>query len=332
MSRTVTAVIVTYGDRWSSLSLLLEHLSEDRCIAKIILIDNNSKYDVASRCTDGGFTKVHTIVMQVNCGSASGFAAGMRVACESEAEYIMLFDDDTVPLQSTIAPMVDRLQALNKVTGSKINAVVPLRDSQMTFLRNKFSKNELWLADESVIGLNVFNFLQRHLKGKRGGQPVMPVIGMAYGHAPYGGLMFHKDLCKVNGFPNEEYVLYYDDIDYTHRILEKGGNVWLCTEAYIRDVDVNYSATMMSRPFLGFIYADSDTKVYYQIRNQIHFEFTCMSRHKCFFLINAAVFSFFALVLSLSLLRFRRARVLLEAISHGLLGKLGMHPLYTLPQ
>ena len=331
MHLTVTAVIVTYGERWDCLTKLLANLCSNPTISDVLVVDNNSKYDLVGNCSEQNYSKVKVIRLPSNAGSAGGFAAGIKAACGVASDYIMLFDDDTLPIGDAIDIMLARLIDINSSTGTMVNAVIPNRDSQLVFLRNKIARKGRWLDNESIVGLNIFTFMQRHLAAGNHADTVTVESNTAeYGLAAYGGLLFHKNMCDVIGYPDSEYILYYDDIDYTNRILINNGRVWICADAFMADIVENYSCNMMNRPFVGFIMADNDSKVYYQLRNQIYFEFRFMSRKKVAFLINAVVFSLLAAIISVTLLRFNRLKVIVTAIRHGLTGKRGAHPLYPL--
>lgn len=327
----ICAVVVTYGDRWSYLKVLLDHLEKEARVCRVIVVDNASRVDVGAKCREAGFSKAIVSRQESNIGSAGGFSVGIRLATSFEAEFVMLFDDDTVPHATTIDNLLERLIDINSESESCLNAVIPSRKSQSLSLQNVVAKPEHWMSNESAFGLNVFNFFQRHFFTKIFAQNVAEMTcTIDYGLAAYGGLMFHKSVCNTIGFPDSSLVLYYDDIEYTNRLLTAGGKIWVCTDLEMDDIVDNYSTAMMSSPFIGLIFADHDAKVYYQVRNQLYFEYNYLSRKKTAFFVNVLVYAVVSFVISVFCLRFRRARTIQTGIFHGLLGNLGVNKNYQL--
>jgi GT2 family glycosyltransferase len=330
-STLICAVVVTYGDRWFYLKVLLDHLEKEARVCSVVVVDNASRIDVAAACRQAGLKKVFVLRQEANIGSAGGFSVGIEFAITLEGEFVMLFDDDTVPHDTTIDKLMERLIDINSESGSRLNAVLPNRQSQSLCLKAVLAKTDHWMAKESVFGLNVFNFIQRHFLKK---VPVKQVARIAdtldYGLAAYAGLMFHKCICDAIGFPDRSFMLYYDDIEYTNRILTAGGKIWICIDLGMDDIVDNYSSAMMNKPFVGLIFADHDAKVYYQIRNQLHFEFKYISRRKSVYFVNVLVYAAVSLIISIFCLRFRRAKAIQTGICHGMLGNLGINKNYQL--
>ncbi len=331
LQTNIIAVVVTYGDRWCYLKTLLARLENEKLVTSVVIVDNASRVDVATVCCQAGFKKATVIKQKINIGSAGGFSCGIEYASSLDAEYIMLFDDDTVPHSTTIDLLLGRLVAINAKSGSCLNAILPNRDSQQLCLEAKLLENKYWMLNDSVLGLNVFNFFQRHfLRPIQNKKDADASNIIDYGLAAYAGLLFHKNICKTIGYPDRAFILYYDDIEYTNRILSAGGKIWICTDLLMDDIVVNYSSSMMSRPFVGLIFADNDAKVYYQVRNQIYFEYNQLSDYKFVYFTNAVVYAILSLMISVLCLRFNRVKAIQTAIYHGLTGVLGLNNNYKL--
>lgn len=330
----ICAVVVTYGDRWFYLKILLEHLEKQSQITSVVVIDNASQADIKAECCQAGFKKTLVFRQESNIGSAGGFSIGIKFAASLESNFIMLFDDDTMPHPETINGLLERLIEINLESKSCINAVIPSRNSQILCLEAVMNKQYYWMLEESVFGLNVFNFFQRHILNRLNKYTLNRVTEktgtVAYGLAAYAGLMFHKNVCDKIGFPDKSFVLYYDDIEYTNRILTLGGMIWICTDLGMDDIVVNYSSEMMSRPFLGLILADNDGKVYYQVRNQLFFEYNYISRNKVAFLVNVFIYAAISFIVSVFFLKFSRIKAIQTGICHGIMGNLGVYKKYEL--
>ena len=90
--------------------------------------------------------------------------------------------------------------------------------------------------------------------------------------ATYGGMFFHKSLINRIGLPLRDYFIYCDDFEWSHRIIQKGGKIYLVKASRVKDIESNGSG--------------SDNKEYYQARNFIRFQ-KKLAKNKFIFYLNA---------------------------------------------
>lgn len=325
----ITAVTVTYGDRWKYLEILLSRLEEEELVCNVIVVDNASKYDISAACEKAGFSKAQVKSQTKNLGSAGGYKIGIECALILANDYIMLYDDDVVSSPGSLNKL---LSVFNKLTENRsLDAVAVLAFRESQHGRIILHESPLILADHHFLGLNIFNFIQRKF-GSRGRQVTdsTPEVARQNRGVAYAGLFFHKSLIKSIGLPNADFVVYYDDVEFTSRLLKRGGDIWLDIEARCEDICQNYSMGVVELPFLGYLFADNEAKVFYLVRNRIYFDRYGMGVRSLYCLVNMATFLVILLIVGASLLRFKRLKIILTAIADGYSGKLGFHRSFPL--
>lgn len=323
----ITAVTVTYGDRWCYLELLLRRLEAEKLVRDVVVVDNASKSDISSACVTAGFVKPHVIRLEQNSGSAGGYKAGIEAALEFPGTYIMLYDDDVVTTPGSLEHLINSFNHITEKHPSPLLAIMSYRESQhgKLILYNP----PLKLADHHFLGLNVFNFFQRHFN-KISKLTTTPDVALQNRGVAYAGLLLCKsDIYKI-GLPNSDFIVYFDDVEFTSRLLRKGGSIWLDTEAYCEDISDNYSMPVVSLPFIGYLYADSDVKVFYLIRNRIYLDRYSLGVRSIAVKINMLIFIVIMFLSGAILFRFKRLKTIFKAIIDGYNGKLGMHSDYPL--
>jgi GT2 family glycosyltransferase len=325
----ITAVTVTYGDRWQYLQILLQRLEEEELVRDVVVVDNASRCDIASLCSMAGFKKVQVIRHKTNLGSAGGYKTGIEAAYSLSNDFIMLYDDDVVPLPGSLELLQRSFHKLSTVRNCNSFAIIPYRKSQHE--KVVLFEKPFWGEKYNFQGLNIFSFFQRHFfdHGKPFDTSNFKVV-MQHGGAAYACLYFHKSLIDVIGLPNPELILYYDDVEYTSRLLQRGGEIWLEVDACCEDICRNYSMDVFSPPFLGYLRADNDAKIFYMMRNRTYLDrFVYKVVSPCY-LINVAILLLGISFLGLLTLRGGRVKTIYIAIVAGFKGKLGLHPDFPL--
>jgi len=323
----ITAVVVTYGDRWQYLAVLLRRLEGDPLVNDIVVIDNASHRDIATSCTNAGYNKVQVTRMDRNIGSAGGYKAGIETANTLANAHIMLFDDDVVPKPGCLQILQNDFDKLSVEDNPATFALIPYRDC----LHSKISKPSIF-DKHNFLGLNIFTLLQRHFCIKKNifiGRLTSEVVSYQMGTA-YACLYFHKSLIKKIGLPYPEFVLYYDDVEFTSRILRIGGKIWLSAAAQCEDICKNYSSSLGSPPFLGYLQADSNSKVFYIIRNRVYLDRFVFKRISLFYLINSLILLSGITFLGFLTFRAERVKTIYRAVFAGYKGNMGMHSDYPL--
>jgi len=325
--RAITAVVVTYGDRWQYLAVLLRCLEGDSLVNDIVVIDNASHRDIATSCTNAGYNKVQITRMDRNIGSAGGYKAGIETAITLANAHIMLFDDDVVPKPGCLQILQNDFDKLSVEDNPATFALIPYRDCQ----HYKISKPSIF-DKHNFNGLNVFTLVQRLFGIQKKciiDKLTSDVISHQRGTA-YACLYFHRSLIDAIGLPDQEFVLYYDDMEFTSRILKRGGKIWLDVDARCEDICQNYSMDVFSPPFFGYLRADNDAKIFYMMRNKTYLDRFVYKVISPYYFINVVTLLFGISVLGLLTSRIRRVKTIYRAVIAGYQGKMGMHPDFPL--
>lgn len=323
----ITAVTVTYGDRWQYLEVLLRRLEQEALVHDVVVVDNASQRDIATACADAGFVKSRIFRQERNLGSAGGYKAGIEAALALSGDYIILYDDDVVTAPGSLEHLLQDHIRLTTERSLITVALMAYRESQHGKL--VIHHPPLWLADHHFLGLNIFNFIPRHLSRRQQLTSTPEAASQNRGVA-YAGFFFHRTLISAIGLPNSDFVVYYDDVEFTFRLLAAGGEIWLDIEASCEDMINNYSMGAVELPFLGFLLADSDVKIYYLIRNRIYFDRHTLGIRSLPVVVNMSIFMYIILLLGCITFRFKRLATILRAVKDGYCGKLGLHPDYLL--
>lgn len=324
----ITAVTVTYGDRWCYLEVLLQRLEAEKLVRDVVVVDNASKQDIASLCIAAGFSKPRVIRLEQNLGSAGGYKVGIEAAFNLNNDFILLLDDDVVPDQACLLRLKNDFKRIYCQSETSIFAISAYRESHFSKIY-RYGKLEKY----NFQGLNIFSLPQRILKLKKKlilNSLTTEVISQQRGTA-YAGLFFHKYVINAVGVPNDKFVLYYDDNEFSYRILMHGGQIWLDPEAICNDICENYSMSVFDIPILGYLNSDSDFKIFYMVRNKTYLDFFVYKIMSLYYLINMFIFLTGVFVSGVFLFKLRRVTTIYRAVLAGCSGKLGMHPDYPLP-
>ncbi|HIJ96531.1 MAG TPA: glycosyltransferase family 2 protein [Desulfuromonadales bacterium] len=329
-NNNISVVIVTYDDRWQYLYRVLEHLEYNSYVSRVVLIDNASKYSVADRCCESLFKKVSIHRNESNLGSAGGFSKGISLACEKNDSLILLLDDDNLPRPGSIKGLIDTYNDLTENRSYKNIAVLAFREN--LHANFKIPKKPVFMHGKDFLCFNIFNAIQRHLKLIKfeSIQHSGPEYAVISGGIAYSGIMFSPGLVLDIGLPNSDFILYFDDFEYSIRMLKSGYTIWLDRENSVDDILENYSASAYQIPFWGFWLADSDSKIYYNIRNRVYLDHFLDSKISLPYLLNRTIFLFVFSLICLLTFRLKRLKTFFDACHDGKNGHLGLNNGYPL--
>jgi GT2 family glycosyltransferase len=327
----VSVVIVTYGKRWPYLYKVLHRLEEDDPVTEIYVIDNACLYDVSAACAAEGFSKTIVISSKVNVGSAGGFSSGIALAMEKNADFIFLLDDDNLPQPGTLRQLLDTYLSINQQYSGGPLAVMAYRKCQYDAYFSE--RKQLFFANDDFMGFNLFNSLQRHTVSSQ--KHNNKISGHEYFTSkrcgPFSGLLLPAQLIRTVGLPRQDMVIYYDDVEWVIRILNAGGTIWLDTETDIEELNANYAVSVFAKPVIGMVLADSESKIYYLVRNRTYIDNYIENKAGIFYTCNKFIFLGLLLLGSLFLGRLKRMMTVLCAYCDGSKGRLGMNSSYLLP-
>lgn len=326
----VAVVTVTYGRRGTYVQALLAGLACGNIRpAACIIVDNGSHEDLDTICAEAQVAMcLHVLHLGDNTGSAAGFAAGIRLACERGYERIWLLDDDNVPEPSALSVLLDQLH----IEGSQSarTCLAGLRLDREKYLKAAVGERTMaFSATDSFMGFSLTSRLCTMWYGVRGVKSVIDTVRVRpIDVAIFGGLMIPASAVKAVGLPDDRYFLYFDDREYTTRLTISGFPIKLVPRARIKDLENSWATTDGVKVPWAFSPTASNAKVYYMVRNGVHYDRSFIIRHSAVYLLNAIVY--ISVVTAVALLKgvgpttlAHRLRLIWRAFRDGWQGRLG---------
>lgn len=322
----ISVLTVTYGDRWKFLSQVIERLLKYDEVDNIIVFNNASTYNVTQKAAGYNDNRITVINSEENLGSAGGYKTAIKYAFENtDSDFIFLLDDDNLPRENVIP---DLLQQWDLTTGANNKkALFCLREDRVQHV--KITKGEdpyrYYLMPNNFLGFSVirifknqFNKLLDNFDKKQGtAQPaVIP-------YAPYGGMFMHRELIADIGYPDNQFYLYVDDSEYTYRITQNGGKIWIIPQCGIVDVDKSQGIGYKPKFLHSALLDQWNFRIYYHIRNRLYFYSKAAVKSKLMFDINKALYLAYLRLVSIVSSKQKEYQKLLGAINDGLEGNLG---------
>jgi GT2 family glycosyltransferase len=316
------AVTVTYGDRFGLLEQVLTALLQAN-IGHIIVVDNAS----ATTCQQAlyNFVAQHThdnltvLTMHENLGSAGGYKAGIEAALETDCDFIWLLDDDNVPAEDAF----NHLQAAYATLSPQYSQVTlcALRDDRANLKAWAQGVPTAITRPSSVLGFHLLDIPTKLLIRF---QKTTPCKLCPLPFAPYGGMLLPRNVIETIGTPDPRFYLYSDDYEYTYRITQQGGQIFLVPASRIIDVDTSWHVRKKkTRALQQLFITPSDERIFYATRNAIYWTRHVREGSYHWYLINLTLVRFGIAVEALSAGDVKRWRLLERAIREGARGKLG---------
>lgn len=252
----LAAVIVTYNRKELLCQNIEMLLKQTKKIDTIFIVDNCSTdgtYEMLKRknwCQGNQFRYIKT---EENIGGAGGFYTGTKAAFEAGADWIVLMDDDgRAADENTFQVLFDAAEKFymeNK--GNKklfINTLVQ-KDELLSF-----KIGDIYTVDDA-------------LKAS--------VNGLIEGEAnPFNGTMVSRELVEAIGYPNKEFFIKGDEVNYKQRAFDAGAYVVTVIDSrYVHPRPETYEKNVLGRKVPFFV--EAPWKEYYAARN-----FTYMYKQK----------------------------------------------------
>ncbi|KAA8481648.1 GT2 family glycosyltransferase [Arcticibacter tournemirensis] len=323
----ICVVTVTYGDRWEFLEQVIkEVLTLDR-VANLIVVDNASAYNVEAKCREMRDARIKVITQQQNKGSAGGYKIGLEYfENQTQADFVWLLDDDNLPNEDALTKLMDEWHSISGEEDTIALFSLRTDRKQHINIARGVDSRRYYLIPNGFMGFNLFRIpLNQFLKIRDKFIRLKPFKRKAImPYVPYGGLFFHKKMISKIGYPNERFFLYADDSEYTYRITERGGTIWLIPGSKITDIDRSIGTKYKHR-FWKSIFLDLwSFRTYYQVRNSVFFYSRITVSNKITYNINKCLYLYIQYLISLLSSKQENYKKLLKAVNDGLSGNLGL--------
>lgn len=219
MKTDLSVIIVSYKG-WEKLTSCLDSLRSFRLenfSMEVIVVDNNSPGDKICEI-EVKYPDFRFIINKINGGFGYGNNIGSRSA---RGEYLLFLNPDTIVDENEIFKMFDA--ARNNPSFKIVSCKQVSKNGRVT------DDTRYFPALSNLTGL------QRTIAKAIGIAPSVPVKNeFLFPHWVSGAAMLmRKDLFySVNGF-DEDFWMYYEDVDLCRRIHNRGGDTVICGNVFI---------------------------------------------------------------------------------------------------
>ncbi|MCW3148895.1 glycosyltransferase [Stutzerimonas stutzeri] len=331
MKRSTTIVTVTYGDRLGYLRQLVERALAFAQIGRVVVVSNAATaplHTLVERWPE----QVELIALPHNSGSANGYAVGIEAALRGGAEYIWMMDDDNAPTPAAVDILHRELEVLGRQHGVARVAVLGFRPTQQADIAQGVPACFAIQPRSSYFGFHIAQLPYKLWRRLPWGKPTgTPPQRISLPFAPYGGMLAHRSLYERIGVPLRELVLYADDTEYTRRITEDGGKLYLLTDALIDELELSWNIKAHTRNiYEAFLLGNSDFRAYYTARNQAWFDTHVWAGSPWLFRLNRRIFLYLLRHIARRRNTPERLRLIEQAIRDGETSALGMSKAFPL--
>ena len=210
MAKKISIVIVSYN-----VSKLLDEClqSVDKALqgidGEVWVVDNKSSDDTLQMLADK-HPAVHVIANKENVGFARANNQAIR---QSDAEYVLLLNPDTVVYENTLRGVLDFMDKHPEAGGAGVRM---LYRGGWRAPESRRSIPTPWVAMLKMLGFTR-RYYMSHLSWDEPGQ--IEVISGAF-------CLLRRKALDVVGLLDEDYFMYGEDIDLSYRLLKGGWQNW----------------------------------------------------------------------------------------------------------
>jgi len=170
----------------------------------IVLVDNGSP-DGSGERLKKDFPDIPIMLLMENTGYAAGNNAGIRFALKKKADYVLVLNNDVIVDREFLGPMVDVAEKNSEV--GIVNCKVYYQSSH-TEIFAAAGKMNWWLCT----GVNTGNLVKAFQNND----------AQCYTDFACGVLLLmRKSMLESEGMFDEKYFMYFEDVEYSRRILKK---------------------------------------------------------------------------------------------------------------
>jgi len=210
MNKNIIAIVVTFNRKKFLLQCLKAIYNQTCKISKIIVVDNASTDGTYEYLINNNFlssAKLKYIRLNRNLGGSGGFFYGIKFAMDLGAEWIWMMDDDALPDK-------DALKELSYIAKNPMNI---------------YGSTPCW-KDELSWGVKI-----RLKDGSK--KYIEKLQDMAHEteveFIPFLGIYVHRQMIKKIGYPEKDFFIAADDVEYTLRAKKAGSKLIQAGKSYI---------------------------------------------------------------------------------------------------
>ncbi len=313
---TISVGILGFGGRAFAYDRLTV-LFEDENISRITLFWNQPTEAMKGSLAEAGklSEKIIVVLSESNTGSAGGYSRLIEDFRDNQSTgHLLLLDDDLLLGKDCIEQLMAASESMESESG----------DCLFSAYRKNLPEIRALVEDKTgicrprnscCVAFHAFNVIRPHREPVRFSENTGLFV---IDSAPWGGLMIPRAALARLGLPREDFFLYAEDSEITHRFTRNGGTVLLVSRAIIEDVEpawntIGGSMSNLKRRVLLL----PEIKVFHEVRNRNY-----MARHYYpgylpMYWLNKFLFLLSAYSIAILNGRFSRARLIHRAINEG---------------
>lgn len=197
----VCAVVVTYNPEFEILAALIDATKLQ--VTKLIIVDNASETNLRAWLGTKG-ANVELVVLEKNQGIGEAQNKGILRARELGAEYVILFDHDSIPTRKMVAKQLAVLKE-REATGEKIAAIGPRI-----------------FDPRRPVATRLSSFLRIDGVSLRRVYPEIDTSLVRVSHLNASGSLIPMRVLDIVGLMNPDLFIDYVDIEWSLRALAQG--------------------------------------------------------------------------------------------------------------
>lgn len=270
----VCLVTVTYGSR-AKLCCESVRRALDAGVQEVVVVDNGSTVESANQLIQfvAQYPNTTLVRLESNMGSASGFSAGLQSFLDGSATHVWLLDDDNRVRDDCLEMLLAAFEIEARRQPGRAVAVAAFRESNALQGRVARGGNprRVYPPRGSFLSVDLLHLLFRGIDSfwfrhtEVAALPRLP-------YAPYGGLLASRDTISTVGLPDERFVLYEDDTEWTSRFKRVGIEIVLCASARITDADKKWGAHAGGFPLSRAVRSGNLIRTFFSTRNRVYFD------------------------------------------------------------
>ena len=182
----------------------------------VVLVDNGSDDNTASRVA-AEFPDVEIIHLSHNQGFAGGFNVGLRWAIDNRFPYILLINNDTILAPDCLAELVEFAES--QPSAGFVTAKIYYASD----------RDRIWSVGGRIQPMTL-EIVAKGDDQRDQGQWNQPT---EIDFAPLCGVLLTDRVLKKVGLLDEQFFVYYEDMDFCHRVRQAGIGLWMVPTARI---------------------------------------------------------------------------------------------------
>jgi hypothetical protein len=261
----------------------------------------------------------------------------MQRALDLGASYLLLLDDDNEMQPGSLAALRAAHQESLATTPEDKLAVLAYRSDRQTDAATNLPSSGMHGNREAFFGFHIFDVPFKLFRRTPWGRswmakrPILPRVVVDV--APYSGMYFHRSVPQHLGLPDERFLLYADDTEFSYRLTQAGGAIVLATDACLRDLELSWNVKKrFSNTFDALLSGEGDFRAYYSTRNNAYFERCAAGDKRPVRSLNRGIYLALLQARAVMSGRTQRFRLLQRAVQEGEAGQLGEHADFPLQQ